>query len=144
MGPEQVGENSEVLAHQVRGGFGVPPDTGQGLATGGPDEPQIVLTVEDVARIAAHVAKMPDLSRKPQTTAEEQRALDAERGFVSTPEGRAWAKRVLAEARERHSQTDWVQYQRDFAAWLRDPKWPPPWGGRAAERDADGPSADGS
>jgi hypothetical protein len=32
------------------------PTAQRGLAAGGPDVPAIVLTVEDVARIAAHVA----------------------------------------------------------------------------------------
>jgi hypothetical protein len=96
------------------------------MVIGVPDDPQIVLTVEDVARIAAQVARSPDLSQKPKQSREEWDAEAAERGFVSTPEGRAWARRKLAEGRERLERTDYVQQQRDLAAWMRDPNGPPP------------------
>lgn len=131
----------EVLDHQERGGFAAPPDTERGMAIGGPDNPEIVLTVEDVARIAAQVAKMPAMNReKIRKTAEERTAELAALGIVSTPESRAWAKRTLAESRERHAQTDWVQNQREFAEWVRDPVGPPPWGDRRQGDGAEGSS----
>jgi hypothetical protein len=44
----------QALDHHERAGFGT--FTAAGLAVGGPTGPDIVLTVEDVARIAAAVA----------------------------------------------------------------------------------------
>ena len=41
-----------VLDHQVRTGISSP-TAQRGMAVGGPDAPEIVLTVEDVARLAA-------------------------------------------------------------------------------------------
>src|SRR4051812_26220540 len=49
-------ELHRVLDHQIRGGFGVPPSTVRGMTDGTPEHPEILLTVEDVARIAANVA----------------------------------------------------------------------------------------
>ena len=49
----------DVLDHQERGGFSSPAAE-RGMCIGGPDNADIVLTVEDVARIAAIVARMPD------------------------------------------------------------------------------------
>ena len=95
------------------------------MAVGGPDAPQIVLTVEDVARIAADVARTPEL--KPELAGEERQGREAELGFVSTPEGRAWARRALAEARERRSHIDVVGMRRAMEEWIRSPAGSPPW-----------------
>jgi hypothetical protein len=46
------------LDHHVAAGI-VALDAQRGLATGGPRDPTIALTVEDVARIAAHAAQDP-------------------------------------------------------------------------------------
>jgi hypothetical protein len=103
-----------VLDHQERGGFSAP-DADRGLSIGGPDAPRIVLTVEDVARIAARVASQPAGEHGPRMTGDEMRAKMAEMGMVSTPETREWARRVLADAKERRSRTDYVGIRRAIA-----------------------------
>ena len=111
----------EVLAHQERGGFTAPPDTRQGMAIGGPDRPEIVLTVEDVARlVVAEIKHGGMVEKQPATSPEQWKAMAAKRGFVSTPEGRAWAKRVLAESKERSAQFDYVGFQRALHEWVHN------------------------
>ena len=46
------------IDHQLAAGITAPADE-RGLAAGGPDAPVIVLSVEDVARIAAQAASTP-------------------------------------------------------------------------------------
>jgi len=46
--------------------------------------------------------------------AERDREILEAAGFRSTAEGRAWAKRVLAEARERHSPTAYDRMRREL------------------------------
>jgi hypothetical protein len=127
----------EVLEHQERGGFGVPPDTDVGMAVGGPDEPRIVLTLEDVARIAAGVA---------EASSREGRQSDGpEDGVQKTPDvdheirarAREWARRVLAEVKERRDRVDYVAEERAVAEWLRNPSGPPPWSEPSRSRAED-------
>ena len=88
----------EALDHHKRADISVP-HAERGLAAGGPDGPVILMTVQDVARIAAEVGRVQQVAATPgeDPLAGSPDHLSSEDiDATKTPAG-AWTKRQLAE-----------------------------------------------